>query len=79
MKIDCDCRKPKPGMLLQAAEKYNIDLKKSYMVGDSYRDVEAGLAAGVRCIYLGRPDSEHDFLAKAEQYDSLKAFVDDKI
>lgn len=79
LKIDCDCRKPKPGMLLQAAEKYNIDLKKSYMVGDSYRDVEAGLAAGVRCIYLGRPDSEHDFLAKAEQYDSLKAFVDDKI
>lgn len=45
-KIDCDCRKPKPGMLLQAAEKYNIELAESWMVGDSERDMEAGRAAG---------------------------------
>ena len=47
-KINCDCRKPKPGMILAAAEKYNIDLSCSYMVGDDMRDVKAGIAAG--CI-----------------------------
>lgn len=41
-KIDCDCRKPKPGLLLQAAKDFNIDLSKSYMIGDSRRDLEAG-------------------------------------
>lgn len=47
-KIDCDCRKPKPGLLLQAAKEFNIDLPESYMVGDSQRDVEAGQYAGVK-------------------------------
>lgn len=46
-KIDCDCRKPKPGLLLQAAKDFNIDLPESYMIGDSRRDVEAGENAGV--------------------------------
>lgn len=46
LKIDCDCRKPKPGMLLKAAEKYNIDLKSSWMIGDGDNDIEAGKAAG---------------------------------
>ena len=45
-KCNCDCRKPKPGLLLQAAKDFNIDLSKSYMVGDSQRDVEAGENAG---------------------------------
>lgn len=47
-KFDCDCRKPKPGLLLQAAKDYNIDLCESYMIGDSERDVEAGKAAGCK-------------------------------
>lgn len=47
-KIDCDCRKPKPGLLLQAAKDFNIDLSESYMIGDSHRDVEAGENAGVK-------------------------------
>ena len=46
-KITCNCRKPAPGMLLQAAKDWNIDLKNSYMIGDSQRDVEAGNNAGV--------------------------------
>ena len=46
-KIDCDCRKPKPGLLLQAAKDFNIDLSQSIMIGDSDRDVEAGKAAAV--------------------------------
>ena len=47
-KIDCDCRKPKPGLLLKAAKDFNIDLSQSYMIGDSDRDVEAGQNAGVK-------------------------------
>jgi len=48
LKIDCNCRKPKPGMLLKAAEDFNIDLEHSWMVGDSGNDIKAGLAAGCR-------------------------------
>lgn len=51
-KMDCDCRKPKPGMLRKAAEKYNIDLAESWMIGDSQRDVVAGMAAGCQTVLL---------------------------
>ncbi|HET58742.1 MAG TPA: D-glycero-beta-D-manno-heptose 1,7-bisphosphate 7-phosphatase [Chloroflexi bacterium] len=44
----CDCRKPRPGMLLQAAEQFHIDLRRSFMIGDSLADLLAGRAAGVR-------------------------------
>ena len=54
LKFECDCRKPKPGMLIEAAEKYNIDLKQSYMIGDSMNDVEAGRRAGCVSILLGK-------------------------
>ena len=47
-KCDCDCRKPKPGLLLQAAKDFNIDLSQSYMIGDSAGDVKAGEYAGVK-------------------------------
>ena len=47
-KIKCDCRKPAPGMLLRAAEEWNIDLANSYMIGDSDRDIQAGINAGVK-------------------------------
>ncbi len=49
----CNCRKPRPGLLENATKKYNIDLKRSYMVGDSYTDVLAGRAAGVKTVLLG--------------------------
>lgn len=50
----CECRKPRPGMLLKAAADFNIDLAKSYMIGDSARDVEAGRSAGCReSVLLG--------------------------
>lgn len=47
-KIVCDCRKPKPGLLLKAAKDFNIDLSQSYMIGDSDNDVEAGQNAGCK-------------------------------
>jgi D-glycero-D-manno-heptose 1,7-bisphosphate phosphatase len=49
---DCDCRKPKPGLLLQGIAKYNIDPAKSYFIGDRERDVEAGTKAGVKGILI---------------------------
>ena len=51
-KIQCNCRKPKPGMLYEAANRYNIDLGKSWMVGDSESDVYAGNAAGCKTVLL---------------------------
>ena len=49
---ECDCRKPKPGLLLQGIAKYNIDPALSYFIGDRERDVEAGTAAGVKGILI---------------------------
>ncbi len=50
---DCDCRKPKPGLLLQAASDNGVDLARSFFVGDALADVKAGRAAGCRTILLG--------------------------
>lgn len=58
-KIDCECRKPKPGMLLQAAEKYNIDLQNSWMIGDGENDIEAGRNAGCKVAYVGEKTVEN--------------------
>ena len=49
---DCDCRKPKPGMLLRAAQALGIDLKESFMVGDRWRDIDCGHAAGCATILI---------------------------
>jgi D,D-heptose 1,7-bisphosphate phosphatase len=63
-KIDCDCRKPKPGLLIQAAERYNVDLSRSYMIGDSTADIAAGKSAGCRTIGVetgaGLSDGKYD-------------------
>ncbi len=80
-KIDCECRKPKPGMLQKAAEKYHIDLKNSYMVGDSMRDVQAGLAAGCHAVYVGKEDNfkRSGAAQDVEIYPDLLSFVKEKI
>ena len=54
----CPCRKPKPGMLLDAAGRLRLDLEASFMVGDRWRDVEAGRAAGVRVVFVDRGYAE---------------------
>ena len=48
----CECRKPLPGMILSAAEDFNIDLTSSFMVGDRWSDIEAGKRAGVKTVYV---------------------------
>jgi D-glycero-D-manno-heptose 1,7-bisphosphate phosphatase len=63
LKIDCNCRKPKPGMLLKAAQELNIDLSASWMIGDSENDIAAGRAAGCKTILLGneeKPSGQDD-------------------
>jgi len=55
---DCDCRKPKPGMLRQAAAALNIDMARSWMVGDRWRDIDCGHAAGCRTIFIDRGYAE---------------------
>ena len=54
----CACRKPKPGMLLDAAREHDIALERSFLVGDRWRDVEAGRSAGCSCVFLDREYSE---------------------
>ncbi len=54
LKIDCDCRKPKPGMLYNASEQFNIDLNNSWMIGDSETDIQAGKNAGCKTAFIKR-------------------------
>lgn len=63
LKIDCECRKPKPGMLFTAAEDYNIDLSQSWMIGDGENDVKAGKAAGCRTALIGTERHDQDVTA----------------
>ena len=52
LKIDCSCRKPKPGMLIKAAEDFNINLHESWMIGDGENDVKAGISAGCKTVLI---------------------------
>ncbi|MEQ8667324.1 MAG: HAD family hydrolase [Rhodospirillales bacterium] len=54
----CHCRKPKPGLILDAARDHGIDLAASFMVGDRWRDIDAGRAAGCRTIWIDRGYAE---------------------
>lgn len=56
-KDSCDCRKPRPGMLIEAAKEHGIDFSRSWMIGDRHTDIEAGKRAGCRTILIG--DVEH--------------------
>jgi D-glycero-D-manno-heptose 1,7-bisphosphate phosphatase len=62
-RFDCDCRKPKPGLIKRAAEDFNIDLTASWMIGDRYSDVELARNAGVKSMLVmsgyGRGEWEH--------------------
>lgn len=59
LKIDCDCRKPKPGMLLKAAEDFNIDLSQSWMIGDGENDIKAGINAGCKTVLIGNGNEDY--------------------
>ena len=61
LKIECDCRKPKPGMLLRAAADYHVDLSKSWMIGDRESDMLAGKNAGCRTVLVGQTIESSEF------------------
>ena len=64
LKVECECRKPKPGMLLQAAKDFNIDLSKSWMIGDSDNDILAGENAGCFTARVTEKDSLYDVIER---------------
>lgn len=79
----CACRKPQPGLLLQAAQELRLDLDRSWMVGDAVTDIQAGLAAGVEALLLrtGRGIAQAELLkshglAAVPVLDDLAAAVD---
>lgn len=71
LKFDCNCRKPKPGMLLKAAQDFNIDLAQSWMVGDGENDIKAGQNAGCRTALVG-----NGTYGQTVTVSSLKNFVE---
>ena len=73
-KIDCECRKPKPGMLMNAIEDLNIDIDTSILVGDKTSDLQAGIAAGIKTNYLVRSGKEI-----TEQGESLATAIFDDL
>ena len=60
LKIDCECRKPKPGLIFQAVKDYNINLSESYMLGDSENDILAGNNAGCKTILINKKKQEYN-------------------
>jgi len=83
-RTECDCRKPKPGMLLRARDELGLDLERSYMIGDSMRDIEAGRAAGATTILVltgyGKQESrrirDEDGVSPDHVADDLASAVD---
>lgn len=81
-KTACSCRKPEPGLILQAAHEWNIDLETSYMVGDHNSDVEAGLRVGVTPIFVRTGHGNHEekkVAADVRKADNLYAAVKEYI
>jgi D-glycero-D-manno-heptose 1,7-bisphosphate phosphatase len=73
----CDCRKPRPGLLLRAAREHGLDLKRSYLVGDAVTDIEAALAAGVSPLMVrsGRGFDQEPML-REQGYSDVPVFAD---
>ena len=71
----CTCRKPQPGMLIQAAEDLGLDLSKSWMIGDDERDVEAGRRAGCHTVFVGGEGKAMDAEWRVPDMALLRAFL----
>src|SRR3954469_11382404 len=72
----CDCRKPKAGALIDAAQRHGVDLKRSFMVGDRWRDIEAGQRAGCRCLFVDHGYAEQQPAGAFVRVQSLAAAAD---
>ena len=67
--IECDCRKPKPGMIMEAARRFNIDLNNSHIIGDRFSDIQAGINAGLKSSILIK--SKHKILEHEIEFASI--------
>jgi len=78
LKIDCDCRKPKPGMLQKASEDFNISLEDSWMIGDGENDVKAGQNVGCKTVFINGEgtDSRDSDYGQTDTLDSVLAFTE---
>ena len=76
LKIECECRKPKPGMLLKAAEDFNIDLEKSWMIGDCESDIKTGINAGCSTVLV---NSKYACYGQTISVSCLQSFVDESL
>jgi D-glycero-D-manno-heptose 1,7-bisphosphate phosphatase len=72
----CDCRKPKPGALIDAASRHGLELEQSFMVGDRWRDIEAGQRAGCRCLFVDHGYAEQQPAGSFVRVPSLAAAAD---
>lgn len=84
-RVDCDCRKPRPGMLLQAAQEHHLNLQASFMVGDRITDIIAGMKAGCRTVMVQtgmheeKPIETTDSLDTSVQPDFVCADLDQAV
>ena len=69
---NCECRKPKPGMIVAAAKKYKINFSKSFLVGDRASDIEAGKKVGCRLIFINRNYKEPKPISQEKTVNNLK-------
>jgi len=76
---DCFCRKPKPGLLLQAAKELSLDLQRSWMIGDAWSDVQAGQSAGVQQAILIRTGRGEEQLSQARPESITKHLIFDNL
>jgi D-glycero-D-manno-heptose 1,7-bisphosphate phosphatase len=73
----CDCRKPQPGLLIEASRKHDVDLSRSFMIGDRWRDVEAGANAGCATVWIDSGYRERrSSVEPSATVNSLRAAVD---
>ena len=77
LKIGCECRKPKPGMLLKAAKDFNIDLKNSWIIGDSKNDIQAGKNAGCKTALISKENSFGEDFRRDSFYEIVKEIIDE--
>ena len=80
---DCECRKPRPGMLIRAAQEHDIDLSRSYVVGDKYSDIELAHRAGARAVLVrtgyGRGEWEYDRATWPRQPEHVAETLEDAV
>ena len=65
---NCDCRKPKPGMIRKAARDFKLDLKECYVIGDRYRDIEMAYAAGAHSVMIMSGYGRAEYLSKHDSW-----------